>query len=293
MVFQNHCCIFGISSYILVLSSDGKRTCCKGGFSVLGLLFLICLLASTAGAVVGFGGGVIMKPIIDLLGLLSVETASFLCGCTVLAMSVSSLIRTRNNGVALNFRISTPLAVGAIAGGLLGKQVFELLLRHFVDSGGLGAVQSVILLVINILVFRYILCKNRINTKQYKKISISLTAGILLGAISAFLGIGGGPYNIAVLSFLFSMDTKTAAKNSIYIIMFSQVSSVLMAILSHTVPTFHWTMAAVMAAGGVGGAFAGAGLSKRMDNAKVDVLLRGMLIVIIGINIYNVLKFVI
>lgn len=261
--------------------------------SVSFLLLLICFLASTAGAVVGFGGGVIIKPIVDLLGLLSVETASFLCGCTVLAMSVSSLLRTRGNGIKLNFRVSTPLAIGAIAGGLMGKQLFELVREHAVNSRGLGAVQSIILLMINILVLIYILRKDRLRTKNYRSVFICLISGVLLGTISAFLGIGGGPYNIAVLSFLFSMDTKTAAKNSIYIIVFSQLSSILMAVLGHTVPTFSWLTLLVMAAGGIGGALAGAALSRRMDNTKVEYLLRGMLLVIIGINIYNVFKFVI
>ena len=260
---------------------------------MLCLLFCICLMASTAGAIVGFGGGVVIKPVMDLLGLLPVETASFLCGCTVLAMSVSSLARTHGNGVELNVRISTPLAIGAIIGGLAGKQIFELIRRHFGNPSSVEIVQSFILLIINILVFFYILCKNQIHTHRYNKISISLFSGILLGTISAFLGIGGGPYNIAVLSFLFSMDSKTAAKNSIYIIMFSQASSILLAVLSQTVPPFHWSMAVVMSAGGVGGALVGAALSRQMDNAKVDILLRGMLIIIIGINIYNVLKFVI
>lgn len=39
-------------------------------------------------------------------------------------------------------------------------------------------------------------------------------AGSVLGIFSSFLGIGGGPINLMILSFFFSMDTKTAAFNS-------------------------------------------------------------------------------
>ena len=57
------------------------------------LMFLIAMAASTIGSICGFGGGVIIKPIVDSLGLLPVSTVSFLSGCTALAMAVSSLIR--------------------------------------------------------------------------------------------------------------------------------------------------------------------------------------------------------
>ena len=73
---------------------------------ITAILFFICIAASTIGAIVGAGGGVIIKPAVDLLGLLPVSTVSFLSGCTVLAMSCSSLIRTRNNGAAAGYRIS-------------------------------------------------------------------------------------------------------------------------------------------------------------------------------------------
>lgn len=48
---------------------------------------LISFLASIAGAICGIGGGVIIKPVLDVVGLDNVTTISFLSGCTVLAMS--------------------------------------------------------------------------------------------------------------------------------------------------------------------------------------------------------------
>ena len=47
-------------------------------------LFLICFLASIIGAICGVGGGVIIKPVVDAFGLLTISQASFLSGCTVL-----------------------------------------------------------------------------------------------------------------------------------------------------------------------------------------------------------------
>ena len=56
--------------------------------------------------------------------------------------------------------------------------------------------------------------------------------------MSSFLGIGGGPINLVVLFYFFSMETKTAAQNSLYIILFSQITSLLTTLITHSVPEF-------------------------------------------------------
>lgn len=255
------------------------------------LAFLICLIASTVGAIAGFGGGVIIKPVFDLLGRMPVATVSFMSGCTVLAMSVSSLIRTRKSTIKLELRISTPLAIGAAVGGLVGKWLFELVRSGFAEQNTLGAIQSVCLTLMNLFVFLYICKKASLPSTRVEQPLLTLVIGMALGMVSSFAGIGGGPMNIAVLFFFFSMDAKTAAKNSIYIILFSQAASVLSTILGGTVPAFDWLDLVFMAAGGVGGAILGAAISKRMNARHVEVLLKVLLVVITGISVYNTVKF--
>ena len=88
------------------------------------LFLLIPLLASTIGSIVGAGGGVIIKPVLDMLGVMPVKTLSFCSGCAVLSMSVASLIRGRNDDVKLGLKVSTSLATGAVFGGIIGKVDF-------------------------------------------------------------------------------------------------------------------------------------------------------------------------
>lgn len=234
------------------------------------VLFVICLIASTTGAIAGFGGGVIIKPVLDLFGLLPVATVSFLSGCTVLSMSVCSLIRTRKSPVKLDFRTSIPLAIGAAGGGLLGKWLFEVVRTGFDNQNILGAVQSVCLTVITIFVFIYICQKDKLPSFHVQTLPVTLAIGVALGIVSSFLGIGGGTSNVAILFFFFSMDAKTAAKNSIYIILFSQITSILAATFGGTVPSFSWAVLVLMAAGGVGGALVGAAISKRLNARHVE-----------------------
>lgn len=88
-------------------------------------LFLVSFLASTAGAICGIGGGVIIKPTLDLFQMASVSTISFLSGCTVLSMSLYSVGRglLAHDGT-VDFKTGTPLALGAAIGGVFGKQLF-------------------------------------------------------------------------------------------------------------------------------------------------------------------------
>jgi len=260
---------------------------------VAGILFLVCILASSVGAIVGAGGGVIIKPVLDMIGLLPVSTVSFCSGCTVLGMSVCSLIRNRNDGVKLRIKTSTALAIGAVLGGLVGKAMFEAVRTGFGNERMLGAIQAICLTVITIGVLLYVCNKDKLPSKHVENFGVAIIIGIFLGIISSFLGIGGGTSNVAVLFFFFSMDAKEAAKNSLYIIIFSQISSIVSALTTASVPDFEWTHLLCMVVGGIGGALIGAAVSKRIDNKGVEKILKALLVVIIAIDFYNVLKYTI
>ena len=255
------------------------------------LLFFICLISSTVGSIVGAGGGVIIKPVLDLIGILPVSTVSFCSGCTVLAMAVCSLLRGRKNGVKLELRTSTILAIGAVLGGLVGKWLFEQVRNGFGNEKLLGSIQAIVLTLITFAVFLYVCNKDKLPSKHLSNPLSIAAAGVGLGVISSFLGIGGGTSNVAVLFFFFSMDAKQAAKNSLYIIIFSQLSSILTAFITHTVPSFEWMHLLFMVAGGVTSAFVGSAISRRIDNKGVEKLLKILLLIIIAIDLFNAIRF--
>lgn len=102
--------------------------------------FIISLLASVAGAICGIGGGVIIKPTLDLFHLDSVATVSFLSGCTVLAMSCYSVTKALRAGDSkVDLKLGTPLAIGAAVGGVAGKQMFAVISAAFAETAGGGA----------------------------------------------------------------------------------------------------------------------------------------------------------
>lgn len=253
------------------------------------IFFLVSFLASIVGAICGIGGGVVIKPVLDMLGLETVTAISFLSGCTVLSMSCYSVTRSLAKGDSgVDVRTGTPMAIGAALGGLAGKQLFDLVKSLFEDQGMVGAVQAGCLGVITLGTLVYTVNKSRIRTHKITAPAVCVAIGLALGVMSSFLGIGGGPINLVVLYFFFSMDAKTAASNSLYIILFSQLASLLTTLFTHTVPPFQWPVLLVMVGGGIGGGMVGRMLNKRIDNKVVERLFIGLMGLIVAICIYNV-----
>lgn len=251
------------------------------------LFFIIALVASTIGAISGIGGGIIIKPVLDAMGTLSSSTISFMSCCTVLTMTASSFIRNRKSKVKLDYSISLWLASGAAVGGVVGKSIFSMI------TANVALIQSIILLIINIGVFLYIKKKENIQTLSVKQPFIVAFIGFSLGLISSFLGIGGGPINIAVLYYFFSMSPKVSARNSLFVILFSQITSFSTTIITNTVPTFDSLSLGVMCLGGVLGAIIGGYLDKKIDDDTTEKFFSIVLIGLILLNIYNVIMFII
>ena len=114
------------------------------------VIFLgVSFCASVVGAICGIGGGVLIKPLLDAFGVLSVASISFLSGCTVLAMSCYSVIKAKKSGDSLvDMKTGTPLAIGAALGGVAGKMVFQFLSDFSGNKDKVGAIQGICLLII-------------------------------------------------------------------------------------------------------------------------------------------------
>lgn len=254
------------------------------------LFFLVSFLSCIVGAICGIGGGVVIKPVLDMLHLGSASTINFMSGCTVLAMSCYSVGKAMlSHDSKVDTVTGTPLAIGAALGGLAGKELFAIVKGLLANAEMVGGVQAVALGIITVGTLAYTVCKAKIATRHLAGKLFCLVVGLLLGIMSSFLGIGGGPINLVVLGYCFSMDSKTAAANSLYIILFSQLASFLSTLITG-VPEFETAALLVMIAGGIGGGIAGRALNKKMDNRAVDKLFICLMVLIIGICVYNAVR---
>lgn len=255
--------------------------------AVFMLCILVCFFASTVGAVCGIGGGIIIKPVLETFRILEVPALQFMSGCAVWSMSAYSVIKGRGSKETQAEPGSrTMLALGAAMGGAVGRKLFAIALQMSENSGQVGRIQAGGLLIITVGTLFYTLYKEKIRTIHIVNYGVCVLIGGILGMLSAFLGIGGGPVNLVVLFFFFSMSTKAAVESSLYIIFFSQSISLFLTILSG-VGNVDFLMLILMCGGGIAGGICGRSLNKKMSDKTVDKLFIVLMVMLIGICIYN------
>ena len=87
------------------------------------IYFLIAFAATLVGSLAGLGGGVIIKPVLDAIGLDNVYTISVLSSATVFSMAVVSTIKQLSSGFKIR-KAFIFMVIGASIGGIAGKQLF-------------------------------------------------------------------------------------------------------------------------------------------------------------------------
>lgn len=256
------------------------------------LFFIISFFASIIGGICGIGGGVIIKPTLDLAGLAGVAAVSFLSSCTVLSMSAYNVGKSfAEKSAVIDTHSGTPLALGAAVGGIFGNKLFSFLKLGLGNDAVAGIAQALCLLVLTLGTLIYTINKKRIRTRSIDSVFACVCIGMALGTLSSFLGIGGGPFNLVVLHYFFSMDTKKSVSNSLYIILFSQIANIAVTLLSHTVPDFTVPSLVLMILGGILGGIIGKAISRRINSGTVDKLFIALQTVIICICVYNAAKY--
>ena len=68
---------------------------------------LIIIAATFLGAFVGLGGGVVIKPLLDLIGKSPIDVVNFVSSCAVFAMSISSQAKSKRTIMRLSAVMSS------------------------------------------------------------------------------------------------------------------------------------------------------------------------------------------
>ncbi len=206
-------------------------------------------------------------------------------------MSSVSLLRSIGREAKIRIGTSAFLALGASAGGMAGKTLFQYVRMLFGREQDVGIVQAVMLLAINVGVFLLMLRKDGIGACRIRSKSASAAIGLALGILSSFLGIGGGPVNIVVLYSCYSMRPKETALNSLFIIFCAQAASLATSLFTRTVPAFPPEALVVMCAGGICGSLIGARILGSFSDGAVKRFFIFVLFLLMGINLYNIARF--
>lgn len=258
----------------------------KNGMIVV-LYGLIVFAACMIGSTVGIGGGVIIKPLLDAIGYHTVEVVGFVSSCSVFAMSISSSLKHIRSKTPVSPKIVLLVALGSLGGGVIGRKIFDTLFER-VDQGMLKGIQAVIIAAFVVFVIIYVNTKNAKKFRIKNPVAMILT-GMMLGFLSAFLGIGGGLINTTFLVMLFSFNVKESAVYSVAIIFFSQLSQLTTVFLDNRfepyTPYAPYILVA-MAAGVIGG-LVGSKLNKKFSNKVITRIFSVTLVFVALVNVYN------
>lgn len=249
------------------------------------LYFIVIVFANTIGAISGMGGGVLIKPIFDLIHVHSVAAISFYSSVAVLTMSVVSTSKQLKNGIQIKWPFAIQVSLGAIVGGFLGNIVFEKILNVFPDGSEVQLVQ--IVLTIITLVFSYLYSKKIWRNFHYQSLPLVVGSGLLLGFLASLLGIGGGPINVALLMLLFNIPIKQATVYSIVTIFFSQLTKVSTILLTGDMSRYDLNMLYYIIPAAILGGFLGSFISRKITDERVNQVYQWVIIIVLLINIYN------
>lgn len=253
---------------------------------MIAILYGIVIITATfLGAFAGLGGGVIIKPVLDLIGKNTVDVVNFISSCAVFSMSISSTIKHIRSKTEYNFKFIITLSIGAVAGGICGSMLFDVLLTRY-DNAALKALQGIILGTLLLASVVYINLKNAKGFNVKSPVGI-IIAGLVLGFTASFLGVGGGPINVAFLVLFFSMTMKEAAVYSVGIIFFSQLSKLTAMGITGSIPQVSPIMIAVAVACAVTGGVLGATMNKKGSEKAIRITFTAIVSTLVLVNYYN------
>ncbi|GAD46371.1 MULTISPECIES: sulfite exporter TauE/SafE family protein [Streptococcus] len=232
------------------------------------LYTLIVLFATALGAVTGAGGGAIIKPVFDLVGMDTAGTISVYSTIAVFSMCLSSIYKHSKSGIVLQKKIMLGLSIGSLAGGLLGDTVFKVV-TDSIPNERVTFIQSIFLFLVLFSVLIFTRFSERIPKAKWRNLFFSLAAGFAAGLISVFLGIGGGPLNIIILMGFMSYSAKESVPYSIAMIFFAQIPKILKLLLQPHLYSFNLTLIPLIVIAAVVGGNIGTHLNHHFNEKQV------------------------
>lgn len=248
---------------------------------------VIVLIATLIGAITGLGGGIIIKPAFDLVHLDNTVMISVYSTIAVFTMCIVSIYKTsKEKNRVVNRSLAGYLAVGSVVGGLMGDLIFKKVV-NLLGTRIVSLSQSLLLIIILSGILIYALFQKRVKTMQVTNPIWILFIGLGVGAISVFLGIGGGPLNIALLVIFFSMQAKEAAFYSIVMIFFAQVSKIVMILSKMELYKDRLPIFLCLMIFAVLGGYLGTRIQKKLSHQQVSQLYNILMLLLLVINIFN------
>lgn len=252
------------------------------------IYFVVIGISVFFGALAGLGGGVIIKPVLDAIGHHPLFMINFFSSVAVFLMSVTSIAKQREQRKHFPVKQMLWLALGCVIGGIIGNQVFNVLVTSFGDQAMVNLVQIIVTVI---LLSAAILYSNFGNKTLDMSGNVPLLiSGVILSALSVFLGIGGGPINVAFFLFVFGMSIKQAAFSSILTIFFAQLSKLITIAVTTGFGEYDLVYIIPIAIAAILGSYVGSLTQNKLTDNRVQTIYTVITGLILLLNIYNAVQ---
>lgn len=262
---------------------------------IMGLGGIVGLLSG----LFGVGGGFLMTPLLMMLGIPPAVAVASDTNQIVAASASGTLAHSKNKNV--DFKLGFVILVGGLLGGSVGTVLVKLLRSLGNFDFVLKAAYVVMLLLVGSFMFMESLSSLRKKNTSSASEDISgktatstgfmnrlplkmkfdvagiecsvvalLLLGLLIGILSALMGVGGGFIMLPVMIYLLGMPTHIAVGTSIFVIIFTAINvTIAQSALNHTVDLL---LAIILLLGSTIGAQIGARLGKRLKAEQLRVV---------------------
>lgn len=266
-------------------------------FAILGLGGTVGLLSG----LFGVGGGFLMTPLLMMMGIPPAVAVASDTNQIVAASASGTLAHSKQKNV--DFKLGFIILVGSLIGGSLGTVLVKILR----SLGNFDFVLNISYVVMLLLVGSFMLVESISSLKKLRKkdtaadnltikktsaatkfmqslpmkmyfevsgiessVLALLVLGLLIGILSALMGVGGGFIMLPIMIYLIGIPTHNAVGTSIFVVIFTAINVTLaQSTLNHTVDLM---LAIFLLIGSSIGAQFGAMLGKKLQGEQLRVV---------------------
>ncbi len=234
-------------------------------------LWLIPLgfVAGVVGSIIGLGGGIVIVPVLTLLGVphtLASSSSLFAAFSNSVASTASYAKQKRidyKNGLRLGLLSIPGTILGAILSGQTTSELFKILFAAVLIAS-----------------CYYLFIKRNMESKQSvlsaKMFAMSSGISFFAGILSSFFGIGGGIVFVPLLIIGMGLLVKNATATSQLILMFSSASGMIAhLVLGHA----DFDYALLLSIGAFGGGLVGARMSLEIKENRLRMLIIAVILI--------------
>lgn len=241
-------------------------------------IVMVGLAAGLLSGVFGVGGGILVVPALVLFVKMDQRMAHGTSLAAVLPISMASLVTYWVQG-NVDWPVAAWLAIGAVAGALLGTK-----LLHVLPHKALAIGFSALLLVTAARLFMAGDAAGR-GALDWRAGAVLIVVGLVTGILAGLLGVGGGVVMVPAMMMILSEASVMAKGTSVAVI----IPTALMGTWrNRRNDNADLRAAAIVGLGGIASAVVGGWIAGRMDETLSNVLFAILLVVVAARLLYDV-----